>query len=41
MGIALRHLDIACKENNINVVYENKNKKNKLGNNYYINAILK
>ena len=40
-GIALRHLDIACKKNNLDVVYENKEKKNKIGKNYYINAILK
>jgi len=41
MGIALRHFDIACKANNIEVKYDNKNKKNKLGKSYYINAILK
>ena len=41
MGIALRHFDIACKANNIEVKYDNKNKKNKLGKSYYINVILK
>ena len=41
IGIALRHFDITCKANNINVVYENRNKKNKIGKSYCISAILK
>ena len=41
MGIALRHLDIACRKNEIHVTYENLNKKNKIGKKYYISAILK
>lgn len=41
MGIALRHLDIACRKNGMPVRYENLNKKNKIGKKYYITAILK
>ena len=41
MGIALKHLDIACNKNNIDVVYEKRNKKNKVGKEYYINVILR
>ncbi|MGL5314266.1 MAG: nitroreductase family protein [Peptostreptococcaceae bacterium] len=41
MGIALRHLDIACKKHEITVRYENHDKKNKVGKKYYITTILK
>lgn len=41
MGIALKHLDIACKNNNIDAIYEKRKNKNKIGKGYYINTILK
>ena len=41
MGIALRHIDIVCKKNGIDVVYEKINKKNKVGKEYCINIVLR
>ena len=41
MGIALRHIDIVCKKNGIDVRYEKRNKKNKIGKEYCINVILR
>ena len=41
MGIALRHIDIACKEFELEVDYSSINAKKRIGKEYYITAIFK
>ena len=41
MGIALRHIDIACKEFELEVDYSSINAKKRIGKDYYITAIFK
>lgn len=41
MGIALRHIDVACKELQLEVDYSSINAKKRIGKEYYITAIFK